>query len=182
MVSWNRKPFKPKTGLQPIYEERTESIYGGMRSRVAVKKSGTGRIIRAGREIPFTLLEFRAWVLLQFKNDWNGVCKCEYCNRWLNVQTFVVDHDIPIAPPFYGGLDLSNLRMCCEECNRLKGKVTGVKFKLFVAWCLEHLTPAEWADIAGRLKTGAGYQKQMWKLRAQQSKGNGGPPRGGLFP
>jgi hypothetical protein len=142
-------------GLQRDFEKHTASVYGNMRARFAEKKDARGVVTRAGRPLPFTLREFREWLLAgAFRGSWDNAVKCCYCNTWLNAINFVPDHREPVK--YSGGIGLDNLAICCEHCNLAKGPLSEDGFKRLCEFSLT-LLPRDSADLFGRLKNGAGF-------------------------
>lgn len=170
-----RKSKQPKTGLQLLFEERTTSIYNGMRGRFCPKYRGE-ELIRAGRPMPFSLEVFRAWVFKQF-GHWDQPCKCAYCNAWVTVGDFVVDHIIPASPPWWGSIGLENLCIACKVCNGRKGKCSADGFRKLIDFLLT-LDTRDMNDILGRLATGGEGMKVLWKRKSQPALA---APKGGLF-
>lgn len=159
-------PARPQ--LQAIFEDRTKSIYTLMVVRVGEKKNPRGTVVRPAREIPFSLFEFREWLLAQLGSDgWNGVVRCEYCSAILNVQTVVFDHIIPITLTWNGDLGLDNLCCCCALCNRRKGAMSADGFrKLTEFLSISGFDPRDLSDIYSRLGTGGEGAKAMWKRKS----------------
>lgn len=146
------------SGLQAIFDERVSSIYRGMASRVGEKRGEGGRIVRPGRALPFTRSDLSAWTLACFESVDRAV-PCAYCNAWLNVQTFCIDHEIPIAAPWHGSLGLENLALACASCNRRKGRMSAEGFRLLVSWALAALDRRDCADMLGRMANGGANLK-----------------------
>jgi 5-methylcytosine-specific restriction endonuclease McrA len=109
--------------------ERAQAQYNNMRYRFAEKRSKkTRKIIQIGRPIPFTLSDFREWLLVQFGGRADGVAKCRYCPRILTALDFQIEH---VDPAKQGGsLGLENLAVACEECNRYKGELSEKAFDM----------------------------------------------------
>lgn len=164
------KPPKPQ--LQRIFEERTKSIYHLMVARVEEKRNQDGKIIRYGRTIPFSVQELQAWVLTQFgPGGWDDVARCAYCNAVLNVQTFVLDHEIPMAAPWNGDLGLGNLACACAQCNRRKGCMSAAGFRKLIAFLGGlNLDRRDVSDVWSRLGTGGEGAKAMWKRKRPKQR------------
>jgi hypothetical protein len=156
-----------RKGLQPLeqaFMSRTGSVYHSMVKRFSEKrfKSGPrkGKVFRPFIPVPFTLEEFRAWVLQELNGHMNGYGRCFYSGEPLDARTFSVDHWMPIAQG--GTLDLSNLRMCSSEQNRIKGKLSPQGYAwlqgILVSEVGKHLTILDAKDIESRLKGGAGFR------------------------
>jgi hypothetical protein len=124
-----------------------------------------------GREMPFSLPEFRAWLLEQLGGNAAGVVHCAYCTAWLNVQTLCVDNAIPLAPPWYGSLDLENLACACSACNGRKGRMSAEGFRKLVSWGCNELDERDFRDMLGRMAKGAGYLKMKEGRSARQQSG-----------
>jgi 5-methylcytosine-specific restriction endonuclease McrA len=108
--------------------------------------------------------------------------KCPYCGETLTIQNIVLDHAVPILRPklkknLYSKEELElltnddNKILCCETCNKAKGDLDDIEFKLLISalknfenivkqWhCHEkiyQLSPKKgtWKEILTRLKSG----------------------------
>jgi len=75
---------------------------------------------------------------------------CVYCRAPLSLA-LSFDHRVPIAR---SGLHaISNLCVCCQRCNTLKGKLTTDEFTELLA-LLQRLHPAARQDLERRLLAG----------------------------
>ena len=108
------------------FMDLTRSRYNAMRVRLAERRNKRGRILQVGRQIPFSLEEYRGWLLGKLHGE-QGVTRCEYCDRPIAISTLVTDHMEPISRG--GELSLNNLAACCEPCNAAKGRLTAYEFK-----------------------------------------------------
>jgi len=122
------------------------------RLKEKVWKSGKreGKVRRAKRELPFTLQEFRAWVMERMGL---GAKRCFYCPRPIDCLSFEPDHYMPLE--LGGGVGLDNLVDCCEDCNRLKGAMPPDDFILLMAFMDTNISAAGRNDIKKRLRAGA---------------------------
>jgi len=101
----------------------TRSRYYAMKTRFAARYSKDGaKLLKPGREIPFSLEEYR--VFMQNLSE-NGF-QCEYCGRRLKIEDVSPDHRIPAKRG--GSLALENIAVSCSLCNRRKGELTGEEF------------------------------------------------------
>ena len=151
-----------KSGLQDIYERHTEQVYRAMAGRVKAKYKVP---------LPFSLAEYRVFVLDKFDGNWDGVVQCCYCTRLLNVQTFVTDHVEPLK--FGGSIDIDNLDLCCDECNCLKGALSADGFRRFLEFTIAELHPQDANEITGRMKNGSAYLRGKigeWKAKKGPQK------------
>lgn len=158
----NRKPraVVQKVGLQREFEKHTETVFDGMKARAK----------KYGKLVPFTLAEFRAWLLAGvFRGSWDSAVRCAYnCNTWLNALTFVTDHREPVK---YGGsFGLENLDVCCASCNTLKGTMSAEGFQKLIEFATVNLHPQDWSDMSSRMKNGAGYLKMKIIARGQAAR------------
>lgn len=56
---------------------------------------------------------------------------CPYCRCWLDDKTATVDHK---TPRIRGGTNApDNLQLCCQECNRDKGRMTDWEFRAAIS-------------------------------------------------
>lgn len=152
-------PIKDLMPLPKAFHLRTQSIYDSTRKRFAEKKWKSGRLAgkvrQPGRDLLYTLPEFRSWVRAQFGGAEDGMVKCAYCGTPLDAMSFRVDHIVPVSRG--GILFLTNLACCCDECNRAKGELTAEEFaalKLVLKEAIDKgiLSLAGYTDIWKRLK------------------------------
>jgi hypothetical protein len=144
----------PKVGLQGEFETHSSTVYTLMTYRFREIRSN-GVVTRPERRIPFTLEEFRAWLLREyFKGSWDNAVQCAYCRVWLNVLNYVADH---VQPVKYGGsLELENLTLSCDTCNTTKGVMSAAGFRLLTEFATT-LDPRDAADMFGRMKGGGAF-------------------------
>lgn len=155
--------------LDKAFHLRSQSIYDSMRKRFAEKRNIRGKVIRYGREVPFTLEVFRKWLLAQLDGKSGGCGVCAYCRCPLTAENLRVDHRFP--PQRGGTLGLSNLAISCDPCNQAKGKLTPQEFD-----CLKQglddflrrgiLHPDGYMDIWSRLKG----RLAIYKRKRQEAK------------
>lgn len=163
-------PKRPEYGKMPLesaFYIRTSHILAGMKSRFKEKKfkrgPREGHTFRVGREIPFTLNELRDWLLKQLGGNVNGTTKCAYCTAPLDAMNVSADHMEPASQG--GSLGLENLTPCCDECQRLKGRLTLRTFQVLMAWLNKagtdpkYMTTMDRMDIIKRLKGGGIFYK-----------------------
>ena len=156
------------------FHQRTQSIYDSMRKRFAGKKDKRGRVLRPARLVPFSLAEFRAWLLDKFGNTPEGSTPCAYCSVPLFAETFRIDHRDPVSRG--GELSLSNCMPCCDRCNRMKGSLTAAEFhalKVVLGDLLRAgtLHPAGFSDIEKRL---CGVASMFRRFAPKKAKMAGG--------
>jgi 5-methylcytosine-specific restriction endonuclease McrA len=112
------------------------------------KRAGTVR--RRGRELPFTLHDFRRWVM---EKVGMGMVRCHYCPRSIDVLSFEPDHYVPLE--LDGGIGLDNLVPACSDCNRLKGAMPPLDFIALMEFLDTNISTVGRADIKKRLRAGA---------------------------
>lgn len=122
-----------------ILFKRSASIYGGMKLRSK----------KQHRAIPFTLAEFRDWLLRQFSPT--GAGRCLYSGEMILVENFSVDHRFPVSRG--GEFGLQNLTLCSEKENLRKGNMTEVEYAQFKQH-VERYTPEVQAAIWRKLEVG----------------------------
>ena len=124
-----------------------------MAKRFAPKywKSGkrAGMLRDPGREIPFTLREFREWTM---NTVGLGSVRCHYCPRPIDVLHFEADHYRPVE--LGGGLGLDNLVAACEDCNRLKGAMPPADFIALTEFLETRVSHFGRSDVLKRLRSG----------------------------
>src|SRR5262249_50483349 len=79
-----------------------------------------------------------------------------YCGPTPSRRNFSKDHEKPISrhPDF----TLSNLIVCCHDCNQRKGMLTGAEFHALLALMAEW-PPRVRTDILARLKAGGRFRR-----------------------
>lgn len=107
------------------FKEATLTQYGSMRTRFAAKYNTAGDMVKPGRDIPFTLGEYREW-LYELMQTPRGI-RCAYCDRPLGIKAVSPDHILPVKRG--GGLGKDNLATACQDCNRAKGELDGDEFR-----------------------------------------------------
>lgn len=157
--------------LEKAFHLRTQSIYDSMKKRFAEKKWKTGRLAgkvrRAGRELLYTLPEFRGWLRAQFGGREDGTVSCVYCGVPLDAMNFRIDHSTPISRG--GDLFLTNLAVCCDKCNREKGELNVEEFGILKNFLQELLDTGKIALAA---------YNDIWKrLRGQVMMFHKGKPK-----
>lgn len=151
--------------LQSIFMRRTYSMHKDMGRRFAEKRDKNDRIRQHGRELPFTVEQLRAWVQAQMPKT-HG--QCAYCSKWIDFADFSLDHDIPVSRG--GSLELSNLAICCDECNRIKGSLSGNEYRALRRG-LETFSDYARKDIYKRLKMGSGFARlRFFSKRKEASR------------
>lgn len=55
---------------------------------------------------------------------------CYYCKLSITKEEAEIEHTIPLSRG--GEHEISNITMCCKDCNRLKGTRTEEEFKVFL--------------------------------------------------
>jgi hypothetical protein len=163
-----------KIALMPreaAFWDRARKAYHHMRERVKEKRTKKNRIIQVGRQIPFTLDQFNDWLVSQFHGDPNGVIKCRYCTRMITGMDFQVEHVEPLKQG--GSLDLENLALVDEECNRFKGNLTESAFamlKEFLRRLQDEQLLADAAEIEQRMKISGSAHSMRKRLMILTAK------------
>lgn len=159
------------------FMQRTLQNYHAMAARFGERRWKTGRLAGSvrtvGRELPFSLDEYRDWVIQKLGGRPDGTCKCRYCPTIMTALDFGADHVEPAAQG--GSLGLENLDGCCKPCNVYKGKLTEKGFLALKRWLDAEvgrsLSLADVTDIEKRLKGGgASYKSKFFKGRSGMPK------------
>ena len=86
----------------------------------------------------------------------NGNKNCVYCSGELSQENISLDHDVPIARG--GNSKLTNLVLCCKDCNTAKGMLTGKEYRQLLK-CI-----SKWEDngkyLLGRLKAASIFYRR----------------------
>lgn len=154
------------SNLEKIFIKRTANIYRHQCERFTEKRNKRGRVTQVGREIPYSLAEFREWAKAQFPETRTWVTRCGYCNAILTLEACCSDHRTPVSRG--GDLGLDNQILCCDPCNRIKGKLTAKEYSA-LRQGLETFPETARADIYARLKTGAGFVRLRFMGKAVNS-------------
>jgi 5-methylcytosine-specific restriction endonuclease McrA len=158
------------------FNDSTSRKRNDMAKRLKPKKwkSGKriGRLRKPGRELPFTLAEFRAWCKAKIGF---GAVRCHYCPRPIDILHFEPDHFVPLE--LGGGLGLDNLVPACEVCNRVKGAMPPYDFIALMTFIESNLSAVGRADVVKRLRSGA----MGIRLRFE-SRGDGANQKQKLLP
>jgi 5-methylcytosine-specific restriction endonuclease McrA len=153
---------------QSQFNKRTGVIYQSMKNRFRERlwKSGrrAGMVRTPGRDLPFSVDEFRQWARMRIGLT---VVLCPYCSAPIDALSFSTDHDVPIKRG--GSLELSNLVACCTDCNTLKGELCSTEFRVFLDVMRNFPVPAR-NDIFKRLRSGAmGARLRHFSSKPKQS-------------
>jgi 5-methylcytosine-specific restriction endonuclease McrA len=146
--------------LESQFLKRTSQAYRDLQKRVAEKRDKRERVIRIGRPVPFTLVDFRQFARNLYGTNWTT--QCTLCGYLLPMEETVWDHGVPLARG--GSLDLTNLFAVHDACNRIKGKLNPAEFRALMRG-LETFAETARQDILTRLKTGAGFQRLRYFAR-----------------
>lgn len=157
--------------MTPIYsaqfKERARSLYESLRSRTREKKNKNGRITRKGYELPFSMEEFRAWLLATFHSE-DAPIQDKYTGEWITLYTCSMDHEIPLRRG--GSPGLENLCPLAPANNNCKGKLTPDEFRFF-RQCMHDMaarfgnTPV--ADITSRMEKATALAQQVNRFVAR---------------
>jgi HNH endonuclease len=146
-----------------------------MVKRFAERRSKKGRIIQIGRQVPFTLDEFRAWLITKLGGDGGGVIKCRYCAEWLTMDTLVVDHATPTSQG--GSLDFDNLDVICAADNQRKGGMCAECYQSLLDWScggntqiINGLHPACRENMLQRMQSAVSLGAWQRREMARQAK------------
>jgi len=161
-------PHLPFQSVESRFTVKSQQLYNSMAQRFKEKRDKRGCVLRVGRTVPFTLAQFRAWLLEQLGGE-NGVVKCTYCADWLSIDTMVLDHEVPIKQG--GSLDLDNLDLICKNDNQAKGGMTGESYQRLLDWSATNLPPACRADMLHRLAIAVQLAAQKrWEIVSKNKK------------
>ena len=142
------------------FRKRVNKTYDNMaqRARPRLWKNGKnkGKVRIPGlTSLPFFRDEL--WLHVQAQIP-DGGALCPYCKDYgrstlIFLDTFVLDHHIPVK---HGGLDcwrLDNLVCICEECNRIKGSLSYTAFVVLMRDFLPHFDRNDQKYVISCLKT-----------------------------
>ena len=149
------------------FQHRSNVLYDSMAKRFREKRSTKHpeRILRHGRELPFTKDDFRGWLIAKL-NGVNGVVQCAYCPTFISIDDLSIDHEVPVSRG--GDLTFDNLVLCCEPCNQAKGEVLGESWRALTLWAREALHPDCWQNIFERLQSQFKLARMVQQQRAQK--------------
>lgn len=140
------------------FDARAKSLYDSQYALARPVKNEQGVIVRPRVILPFTRDEFALWL-------WRGLGLqarlCPYeCNRPIDVLNCVIDHVIPRGQE--GSWELDNLIPCCEDCNTLKGNMSGESFRIFMRAGRE-MWPRDWELLRKRIMIGNVAQQERFR-------------------
>lgn len=131
------------------FMRKSMNLYMDMGRRFGPKYS-RGKLVDPGRDLPFTVAEFRRWV--QAQEVCTGVVRCRACRAYITFFTAGLDHSYPVSRG--GSIDLDNLNLdYCQDCNRKKGSLTIEEFDALLAVLDGFPTEAK-KDVLDRLSSG----------------------------
>jgi 5-methylcytosine-specific restriction endonuclease McrA len=160
--------FRNRARLQTAASEFlsiTSDRYHALQQRLAEKRDRFNHVIQVGRDLPFSLAEFRD-KLRQLLDGEEGYTRCHYCNRPLNIITLQLDHMVPISQG--GELGWNNLCVACEPCNQMKGNVTAATFVRVLAF-IETLPPFDGESLRNRLQMATKLAIDNRRMKAQRA-------------
>ncbi len=118
MSRGNRAPGRSK--WEQVFNRRSCRIFNGMKARAKERHVSV---------FPFSLDDFRAWLLERFGGKPDGITRCQYSGDILLAEDFSVDHRFPVSRG--GEFGLQNLAICSEKENLRKGNMTEVEYGQF---------------------------------------------------
>jgi HNH endonuclease len=160
--------FRNRARLQTAASEFlsiTSDRYHALQQRLAEKRDRFNHVTQVGRELPFSLAEFRDR-LRQLLDGEQGYTRCHYCGRPLNIITLQLDHMVPLAQG--GELGWSNLCVACEPCNQMKGNTTAATFVRVLAF-IETLPPFDGESLRNRLQMATKLAIDNRRMKAQRA-------------
>jgi 5-methylcytosine-specific restriction endonuclease McrA len=153
---------------QSEFLDLTRSRYDAMVRRFAERRNERGRVIRVGFPIPFSLAEYREWILHRLNGRVSGLATCNYCGfDRLTIHLLVTDHRV--SPSRGGDLGLENLTVSCDACNQQKGGMSDIAFKALLHFS-NQLPTIDRTDLLGRLQRATRLAIQLRRSHAQAAK------------
>lgn len=125
--------------MTPYLMKRSQVIYSNQQKRSREF---------SGESLPYTLDQLRAQVIIP------AICnpRCVYCGFIvISESSFQIDHRVPLSRG--GRWALSNLILCCAECNAIKGLLTSDEYMALRTLVLDW-NPMAAKDMFRRLKIG----------------------------
>ena len=132
----------------------TRTRYEAMMKRLAKKKSIDPDMP------PFSLSQYREFVLGGIGGFEDGARQCRYCGGYFNYEDLATDHAVPLSCGGSPGLD--NLDLPCAGCNAQKGETTPDEWLSLLRF-LEEKLPRARIGILNRLQT---YSKLIAGMRS----------------
>lgn len=138
----------PKTQYEKDFISQTYRQWAHIKERCQAQwTKDKKRMLRPPIPFTMTVADYRAWAMEQFQHP-VGSARCAYCNRIVTVMTFSPDHQRALDRGGESGRQ--NLAVSCDDCNKIKGRVTAEWFKFFLK-CLWEMPDADANDIRSRL-------------------------------
>jgi 5-methylcytosine-specific restriction endonuclease McrA len=120
-----------------VFVQRTSESYATQKRRAR----------EAGQLIDYKLEDLRAYVLNNL-----GDRHCHYCRGAVTVESFALDHRIPIERG--GSYTFHNLTVVCDSCETAKGSLDYIEFKELME-LLRSWSPFVRRNFLARLQAGA---------------------------
>lgn len=136
---------------------KRRAMKGRLKARYWKSGKRAGTLRTPGRDLPFSLQQFRDWAM---KAVGLGAVRCHYCPRAIDILSFEPDHFVPLD--LGGGYGLDNLVPSCEDCNRLKDAMPPQDFIDLMVFLEEKLSRPGAANVKKRLRAGSMGIKNRW--------------------
>lgn len=124
-------------GREAAFIRRTQNGFQDLKRRA--KKDGL--------QVSYSIAEFR--------NHVRGASHCPYCGALLTVDTYSLDHAIPVSREVSPRIHaLANLAVCCQRCNEVKGPMSADEFMQLLG-LINGFYLAARSNLLARLRAGA---------------------------
>lgn len=132
--------------IEGIHKRNKAKVIAKILKRIDTTRSGLAtRSKKYGVACEVTVEQLRQLVFDAYGQ------KCKYCNKILTINTFVVDHIVPISKQ--GSSNIDNLQIICKTSNSMKGSLLEEQFQVLLDW-LETIPEELKKDISIRLARG----------------------------
>jgi len=96
-----------------------------------------------------------SYSLDQFRRHVRDAGNCPYCGAMLTVDTYSLDHAIPVSREVSQRIhSLENLAVCCQRCNEAKGNMSAEEFRALLRLVSGFYLAAR-TNLLARLRAGA---------------------------
>jgi 5-methylcytosine-specific restriction endonuclease McrA len=162
---------------QTQFDKRVKVLYQSQKKMAAPKKWKSGKregtIRRPGMPVEFSEAQLRA--VLMARVGFNVIlCPFPFCNAPIDILSLTLDHVVPRA--LGGGFTLSNMQICCVDCNARKGEISDRGFRLLMTMAQKALDPYDYQTLLSRLKAASAGSRQRFFRGKKDGEQNALPP------
>ena len=145
------------------FDKRVKALYASQKKMAAPKKWKSGK--RAGQiRVPGMPVEFSEAQLKKVLMERVGfnviLCPFPFCKVPIDIISLTLDHVVPRM--LGGGFTLSNMQICCANCNQMKGQISDHGFRMILTFAQKALDPYDFNTLMSRLKAASAGSGQRF--------------------